>query len=181
MTVRTFKQMGQAYGSSPVQIVAKIDGVEIFNGSVPALDTPTPLPGATVADVELFSWPGEVAFSGNKIIEIIVSGGSVLLTDTLGNYVADQTIPPVGEPGFPKTPVSAGPDVYSYFYGHFALDPDTTPPESNIWVLDPLSNVTINGMPRVPAYTPTQSGQWNWLVPAGSVFNATLSIEAGYE
>ena len=66
MTTRTFKQRGQAYGSSPVTISAKIDGVEVFNGSVSTLDEPVQTTGFNPDEpygTDLFTWTNDLDFA----------------------------------------------------------------------------------------------------------------------
>jgi hypothetical protein len=155
MTVRTFKQHGQGYGLDPVHVIAKLDGVEIFNGPVDTVDEPFPmLPDPTVdITTTLFSWEDLINFVGTKSLEITVTGGKLLLTNTLANY---------GIYSFEDE----SPDSFTAFY------------QSEDSCIDPFSNVIISGQPKSADHTEL-SGQWYWTLPAGSTFSCNVSIQAG--
>jgi hypothetical protein len=170
MTIRTFKQLGQAYGSSPVQIIAKIDDVEVFNGVVSALDEPVPmLPTDTpIVSQELFSWTADVDFDGTQALEITAIGGTVLLTDSVANYGTSEIEIPAAPP-FPN-PVSIGPDAYAPFYANITED---------TWDVDYLKDVAINGIPLVKDNSPELIGQWIWTINNGKVLTGVIHVTAG--
>lgn len=170
MTTRTFKQQGQAYGTTATNLVAKIDGVEVFNGSISSLDQP--IPSMPIADYEtlpvqdLFSWTDDVDFAGTKSMEITVTGGQLLLTLTLANYVKiiDVTNPPPG--------ITSGPDVFGQYYRNDIGE--------NAVSFDPKSNVIINGVAQEFTRDANLTGQYYYVIPANGTLTATIAIQPGY-
>lgn len=159
MTIRTFKQRGQAYGSSPVTIVATIDDVEVFNGVIPTTDSPYQLTGfdpdadwATLGD-ELFSWTDDANFTGTKTLEISVSGGYLVLMNTIANY--------------PFLTADNAENQWSFVY---------TNTVDGVLHTNPWSNMTINGQLQNP--NTGVPGQTYWLLPPGSVMSCTVNITA---
>lgn len=165
MTTRTFTQLGQAYGTNPITIVAKIDGVEVFNGTISAVDSQPVF--AYPSDVQnLFSWTGDVNFSGNVEMEVSASGGKLLLTETVANYIKiiDAENPPPG--------VTSGAGVFGIFYSQIVND--TT-------ISDPRSNIVIGGESQIPSRNTGLLGQYYWLIPSESTCTSTIAIQPGYE
>ena len=159
MTIRTFKQRGQAHGSSPVTIAAKINGVEVFNGVVPTLNTAYQLTGfdqevdcLSLGD-ELFSWTDDTTFSGTKTLEISVSNGYLVLMNTTANY--------------PTLGVENAETQWSF--AHYSI-------VDNVLYTNPWSNMTIGGQAQNPNLEIT--GQTYWLIPPGSVMTCTANITA---
>lgn len=175
MTTRTFKQLGQAFGPDPVTVIAKIDGVVVFNGTVTALDEPFPVfpDSNTLFNGELFTWTEDTAFAGERNLEIAVSGGTVLLTDTMANFAPA---------GLVTDPPSVIVSNETSFYSFYVFE------ENGTNVFDPFTNIEIDGAPKSTSHTvaPGQigwhapmPGQWYWRIPSGSVFTATVNIQAG--
>ena len=183
MTTRTFNQQGQAYGSNPVQLAVKLDQVVVFNGTIPTLDIPVPDPSTVDTVSNLFSWTNDVSFAGTKSMEITVTGGTLILTQTLANYGISNTSPPAPPPGekAPTTYVSTGPDGYTYIYWKWLYDINLVPEKDNVPVVDPLVEVVINQVPQYAAPTPDTNGQWYWVIPDGGTFTAIVQVQAGVE
>jgi hypothetical protein len=162
MTIRTFKQRGQAYGSLPVTIVAKIDGVEIFNGQVPTLNAPYQLTGfdsdivSLTLGEELFSWTDDVEFSGAKTLEITVANGFLVLMNTTANY-----------PQLSVVDLAAGENIWGFVYKNQVDD---------VFYVNPLSNMVINGQAQNP--NDGVPSQTYWLLPPGSVMSCNVNITA---
>ena len=156
MTTRIFKQTGQAYGAIPASITATIDGTVVYTGSVPNLNTPVPSLPSNVITPEIFTWTNTVAFAGTQSYSIAVTGSPLLLDFTGADYCIANN-------------VSQFSNFYTYEIG-------------GVTVADPLTNVVIDGvaMQRGPDNS-TLSGQWQWLIPAGSTLTATLNVNAGVE
>ena len=159
MTIRTFKQRGQAHGSLPVTIAAKIDGVEVFNGVVSTLNTAYQLTGfdqevdcLSLGD-ELFSWTDDATFSGTKTLEISVSNGYLVLMNTIANY--------------PVLDVDNAENQWSFAYYNIVDD---------VLYTNPWSDMTIGGQAQNP--NTEISGQTYWLIPPGSVMTCTVNITA---
>lgn len=169
MTIRTFKQQGQAYGWQPVTVIAKIDGNEIFNAMIEALDQPpVALPVTGPFDSrDLFTWENSTDFQGSQEIEISVTGGTLILSDTVANYVRKPD--PVTE--WRVVLGGGGPDYYDNFY-RYQASPDQT-------IFDPYSNVTINDVSALQQRNGVLVGQWFWKLNSGDVFKATLNVLAG--
>jgi hypothetical protein len=166
MTTRTFKQLGQAYGTVPAIVVAKINNIEVFNSTISALDS-NPDFSYPSNSQDLFSWTADVNFSGTVEMEVSVTGSDLLLTETVANYatIIDDANPPPG--------VTSGATVF----GHFCFPADGD--ESKI--ADPISNVIIDGINQSAIRYEGQTGQFYWLIPAGQTFTCTLTIKSGFE
>ena len=163
MTVRTFKQLGQAYGSSPVTIVAKIDGVEIFNGTTPTLNEPYMLTGfdtTVYPGNELFSWTDDINFVGTKSMEITVGSGFLVLMNTTANY-----------PGFGGEHNRPDPENHWLFVYANQVD--------SVVYSNPFSNLTINGEVQNP--NTDIPGQTFWLIPPDSVLSCTVNVSKGFK
>jgi hypothetical protein len=162
MTSRTIKQQGQLYGSGSATVVAKIDGVVVFDGAVDSINQPFPaLPtGSPIDSVDLFSWEEDLAFAGTRTLEISVTGATLLLTDTVVNYC-----PIIGG-------TSSGPGGFGWVY---LINNDGSV------ITDPLSNVEINGNLVSVDRTAELTGQWYWKVTSGSTLTATVNILTGFE
>lgn len=156
MTTRNFTQCGQAYGSTTASVTSTIDGTVIFSGSVPTLDTPIPSLPANVVTPEIFTWTNTVAFAGTQSYSIAVTGSPLLLSFTGADHCVANNVAQFGT-----------------FYA-YEIDGVTVP--------DPLTNVGIDGVPQTRGPdNSTLTGQWQWLIPAGSTFTATLNVNAGVE
>ena len=158
--IRTFQFFGQGYGDTPVNLVASINGTELFNGTVSTVPVPGTLPlGLGLSDqVLLFSveFAGSIApgksvptTHGSFPMTVTVSGGnSVILGIVKANY----------EPTGVGT--NNGADIFGPVFNG-----------------DARSNVSINEVVQ-PAPTPEdgKTGSYAWTVPAGSTLSCTLNI-----
>jgi hypothetical protein len=156
MTIRNFKQYGQAFGATTASITATIDGTVVFSGPVSTLNTPVPsLPG-DIETSEIFTWTNTVAFAGTQSYSVAVTGSPLLLGSTAADYCVANNI-------------SHFDAFYTYEIG-------------GVTVADPFTNVAIDGVSRTRGPdNSTLAGQWQWLIPAGSTFTATLNVNAGSE
>ena len=170
MTTRTFKQFGQAYGSIPTTIVATIDGVQVFSGSVNTVDEPIPTGPVPNLNSELFTWTNTVDFAGTQSFSISVMGSPLLLSDTTANY---PFLPGINGNNVSNSAITDSVAHFTYFY---------TSNIDGIERADPFTNVTIGGVSRERETNNSElTGQWHWLIPVGSTFNATLNVAAGTE
>lgn len=163
---RTFKQTGQGYGASDVSITASIDGNVVYTGTINTTDGPLPaLPDDAVNGVDLYSWIKASNFSGTLSMSIAVSGGTLLLTDTVANQSA-------------STPLdSADPDVIRNILATTFTTPHQATVDGHVYS-EPLSNVEIDGVAMTRGADPY--GQWYWKVADGSTLTATITVDAGY-
>lgn len=154
MTTRTFKQNGIAFGTTPVNITAKIDNVVVYEGTVETLDGFFPvLPNEeyTVTNT-LFSWTTDVDFTGTQIIEVSTSG-TLLLATLTANYS------PIANTG---DVISSGADGFVDFrYNQFG----------NTYINEALQTVTHGDL----------VGMWWWELQAGDTFVENVTIEPGLE
>ena len=164
MTTRTFKQLGQAYGTNPVTVVANINGVEVFNGTISAVDS-QPVFTYQSDDRDLFSWTEDLSFAGPVEMEVSVTGGKLLLTETVANYIKiiDAENPPPG--------VTSGADIFGRFYSQ-SVDNKT--------ISDPRSNVVIGGESQTASRDTGLLGQYYWLIPAEATCTSTITIQPGF-
>jgi hypothetical protein len=191
MTTRTFQQRGQAYATGPVIVAASINGVEVFNGSVPVLNSLVP---STPEEIQplvapvLFSWSEDVNFEGTRSMHITVSGGSLLLKNTYANYGLAFD----GNPVTRYAGLTGGPELFVPFFAFNAdLPPDPCCTDVECanrptLISDPLSNVSINGVLQTSAHVnmidgTVLAGQNCWHIPDGAQFIATVNIFAGAE
>ena len=170
MTTRTFKQQGLAYGSSPVTLVAKVDGVEVFNGTVATLNEPiptVPVDGLVYSaePADLFTFTDAAAFSGTKTLEISVSGGTLIVAGLLADYSPYAA---------PSTPVD--PSKYPGA-GKFGLAFTNT--VDGITHTNAITNVTIDDVAQAAGEEVTGTRYYD--VEPGSVFKATLQISKGID
>ncbi len=158
MTTRTFKQYGQAYGGTQASIVATIDGVQIYSGNVTTIDEPMPIFPQTGTDFgeEMFSWTNTVDFAGTQTMTISVTGSTLLLTDSLANYING---------------VGNAEEFGSFNY---------TTVDGTTYAV-PLTDVTIDGVEQPEILDPALSGQQYYMIPPGSSFSCTLNVQAGQE
>lgn len=171
LTVRTFRQKGMGYFATPVSIIAKIDGVKVFEGEVPTVNEPYPiLPQIGVPfGVPVFTWDEPLTkTSGQIFLEIAVTHGTLLVADTESN--ASQAKPAAPNPDM--VPIITEYDFHRLIYWQYI---DT------IWHSDPLTNVMIDGVPQSRPTTAHPAdvdlGQWYWRVDAGQVFTATINVQ----
>jgi hypothetical protein len=165
MTLRTFKQLGKAFGTEQLSLLATLDNVEIFNGPIPTgINESAPdLSKVTwpYGD-ELFTWTEDIEYVGSKEMRIQVIGvGYLMLTTTNANYISVEVST---DPYYVTIP--GGPDVFSGFYSQKFDGYEFS---------DPYTNVVIGGTPR-SADDSASRGQWTWTVHGGSEFVATLNV-----
>jgi hypothetical protein len=160
MTTRTFKQTGQAFGSSPTIISAKINGAEVYNGPVSTLHEPRRLySNPDEVFPELFSWTTDTSFAGTQQMEIAVSNGQLVIADTLSNYTV--SIP------------SNKSDVFGPVYVN------VVPGEAgNVIYTDATTAISINGIFQEHQLTNGAIGQTYWPLESGDVFTCTVRISA---
>lgn len=91
MATRTVQIRGLGFGSSPVTILATVNGNTVFNGTVATVDQPVPvlpdyglLPGQEI----LFTFEIDTSFTGQLPMSCTVSNGTVIFGDVLANYCA---------------------------------------------------------------------------------------------
>lgn len=164
MTSRTFKQLGQAYGSIPATITVVIDGVTVFNGTVPTLNTA--MAAGVATDNVLFSWQKDITFAGVQKMEITVTNGRLRLESTVANccQIPSASAPPSHVPG--------GSNVYSFIYSSNTEHGITT---------DPITNARINGTPVTRSTGADYLGQWWYVIEDGQTFQCDLNTKAGVE
>ena len=153
MTDRTFQQYAQAYGSSECQVTCQINGNTVFSGAVTTLDQPWPsLPDPDFPEPALgWTWQDSADFQGTKEISIAVSGSNLLLGQTFAND--------------PYSNVAEFGPFYEVEIG-------------NVIYFDTFTNEAIDGTAQSGPYQEQTPGQWWWNIPAGSVFTATMHINA---
>ena len=160
MTTRTFRQLGQGYGSNPCQITATLDGVTVYTGAVTTVDQPLPvLPDTSlVISNILYTFTRDAHFAGTIPMTIAVAGSPLVLCDTLANFFL-----PVADQG----------DVWNS--PHVVMT-DAEEPNS-----DPLTDVMIDGVAQPHQFETEYKGQWWWIIPAGSTFSATINVRSSYD
>jgi hypothetical protein len=170
MTTRTFKQQGLAYSSSPVTIVAKVDGVEVFSGAVATLNEPIPTVPTpdyvyNTTPIDLFTFTENADFAGTKTLEISVSDGTLVVTGLLADYSSYEG---------PSTPVDP-----SKYPGAGKFGSAFTNKVGDIVYTNAVINVTIDDVAQ--SVSEDIVGTRFYPVEPGSVFKATLQISKGID
>jgi hypothetical protein len=157
MTIRTIQSFGYGFSDTPAIIVAKINGITVFEGAIPTAPL-TELPSGNPFDqwannlVSLYTFDSTVGTASSFPTTIEVTNGTLLLGYYKANYSPALTIPP-------------GPDNF-------------------VILLDELrENVTIDGIAQNyhPSGSTDLSGTWWWQVNTGSTIAFTVLIDAGAE
>jgi hypothetical protein len=166
MTIRTFKQVGQGYGTTPVTITALIDNQVVYDGEVNTNPSVAPLPGeySQVTDSDLFTWTDDLLFDGTRQFEIRVHNGDLLLKGRYADYAS------VVNPNPDSPPISSGPANFGMFY---------TTVENGILIYETLFDVKIDGGSMTTTPSAELNGQWYWLLTKNSVLTGTLRILPG--
>jgi hypothetical protein len=95
---RTLQFYGYAYGDSNVSLTATINGITVFSGEVPTINSPIPvLPVDFSNEVILFSIENSTLFptnySGAYPMSITVSGGYAAVLNNINcNYMPESTV-----------------------------------------------------------------------------------------
>ena len=163
MINRTLQFCGYAYGNTPVQVIAQINGQTVFSGEVATIDAPMPTPGAdVVAAPPLFSavdcdlFPPR--FFGSYPMTISVTTGSgIMIQNINSNYMT----------------VSTDPETQGNATGFVNI---------GNYVGDPRTNVKIDGVLQEKSDPPAgadNSGVWTWTVPQGSTISYDLNVSVG--
>jgi hypothetical protein len=150
--------MGLAYGSEPVNIVAKINSTTVYSGPLPTIDQPvSPVPEPIPTDMSvLFSIDNSSAlntdFAGSLPMTIEVSGGSgVIFGDILSNYCQE-----------PNTAVYANGEI------PVVEDPNSTTEQVNAIIVpkaNPPFNATEMAFLNIPGpYTQQQNEEFQALL-----------------
>lgn len=164
MTTRTIQSLGYGFGNTPVNIVAKINGVTVFEGEI-ATDPLANLPTGNPYDqwssnvVSLYTFTSTVGETASLPTSIEVVNGTLMLAGYSANYsVMPQTIPPT-------KPVSSGPDTYLILHGEA---------RENVTIDSVVQNYHSSG-------SDTESGTWWWKVGAGSTITFNTLVDAGLD
>jgi hypothetical protein len=169
MPARTFKFQGKAYSTTDtVSVTASFNGVQIHNGTVPT--TNSPAPSRNTADLEdLFQYVGTTDLSGNVAFSLAVTGGSVFFGLPIANYS-----------GFTA---EINTDTDPWTWGNVI-----TPPEDywqdvnmNTEQSDGKLNVLVDGAPQERQVVDPQEelGDWQYLVPDGSILTCEIFVDPG--
>lgn len=167
MINRTFTQLGRGYSTVPVEIIARINDITVYEGEVDTVDQPA-VASECVAK-PLFTWHRPVEQTNIMRVEIRVFFGELILHDTKANHVWCAEIDGSLHTGHPPWP---GGEQYFAAPNQFQISPSTC-------ARDPFSNVKIDGIARDKNYTDymlsrPMIGQWRWVIPDGSVWTAEM-------
>jgi len=164
MTTRTIQNLGYGFGNSPATIVAKINGVTVFEGAIstaPLAELPSDNPYDQWANnvVSLYTATSTVGASESLPTSIEVTSGTLLLAHCTANY----TSYPAPAPASGNR--SSGPSTYLIMSGEVR------------------EGVTIDGVEQNyhPAGSTTEQGTWWWKINAGSTIEFNLLVDAGLD
>jgi hypothetical protein len=164
MTTRTIQCLGYGFGDTPATIVAKINGITVFDGAIttaPLTELPSGNPFDQWANnvVSLYTFNSTVGTATSFPTTIEVTNGILLL----GNYVANYASVPAPPP---KTEnISSGPDIFVGLTG------------------ETRENVTIDSVAQNyhPPGSVDETGTWWWLVNTGSTIAFNVLVDAGQD
>lgn len=177
MGTRTFRQKAMGYGTTPVNITAKINNNVVFTGNIITDINPPPLLPDFSIDLgdPVFSWThDDINFQGSFDMEIMVNNAAsddcfVYITDTQANYILTYD---------GNMTHYFGDDVFGSFYYTTVDDPEDLPP----WIAtDPTDNVTIDGVPTLPHPTRNYPGQCYFTLRPQQVLHCTVNVLSGGE
>ena len=166
MPARIFRFKGKAYAASgTVSVTATMGGTEIYSGSVPTTNEPTP--SRNISDLDtLFEYTGSTDTTGNVSVTLTVSGGDLFFGEPQANYSGAEFTVDWTDPQNPVLTVITQPvDYYS--------DVNWNTLES-----DGKNNVTVNGASanRV-LISDSEIGDWQYLTPNGGTLSCSLFID----
>lgn len=153
MINRTIEIYGYAYSTSTANVIATVNGTQVFSGNLPLSGTELPDPSATLTPQEnvLFTFELPLAFNGIVPITIQLISGDVIFASVGANY---NTLNDSG--------------VVDQFYDVYPSGPDCR------------SNVIIDGViVDVPPHT--EPGDYWYTVLEGSSFDYDLSVTGGID
>jgi len=164
MTTRTIRSLGYGFGNTPATIVAKINGITVFEGAITTAPL-TELPSGNPYDqwsnnvVSLYTFTSTVGEIASLSTSIEVTNGTLLLAGYTANY--SSFVAPSPATGNR----SSGPDGYLMLPG------------------EARENVTIDGVEQNyhPAGSTTELGTWWWQVGTGSTIAFNTLVDAGLE
>ena len=172
MTNRTLQFCGYAYGDTPVQLNAHINGQVVFSGAVDTINSPIPPsetdisaapPLFSVVDSALF--PTE--FQGSYPMTISVATGSgIMIQQINSNYMSHFVTSDTGNIDYPGNATA----FLGCYKGGIPANSDGT--------LDPRSSVTIDDVTQSPPLPPS-TGCWTWTVQQGSTIAYNLNVSTG--
>jgi len=165
---RVFKQMGETYGTSPVRVQVWLDGKEVKNSEmIPVALILPEFPDYKPHRNEMFTWTVDADFAGVMKLEILVSGGILLLTDTLATY---GLLRDLSSGVYPPPLVPGGPDKFGLIYVEM---------RDNIIYKDPLTDIVINEISYERERTNELTGQWYWEITDKAKFSCNINIQPG--
>lgn len=176
---RLFKQLGETYGTGTVNIQVWLDGIEVRNSTMlPAQwinGVEIPNSGCTIPNfpdycrhgTEIFTWAKPIDFAGKIKLEIAVTGGTLLLTDTLGTYGRTRDFSSATPS---QTLIPSGPDIFGLVYAEVV---------GSVTYKDPFSEVYINGVLERVERTIDVTGQWYRVLPENSTFSCNINVQPG--
>lgn len=162
--------MGKAYAESgTVSVTVNFNSAEVYNSSVTTTASATPAQPTEVE--ELFTFTVDTSVSGSIPLTIAVSGGDLVFSNLLGNYVGAE---------LQDSDNDGNPDIVD---GAFVV---VTPIvdfyddlNSNTSSSDGKDNVTIDGVAQSRNATPgsdEEIGDWWYTIPDGSTLACDFQI-----
>ena len=169
MANRIFKFYGQAVTPmGTVEIAVKFNGVEIFSGPVPTVNS-TPLNRASDPTGVLFEYVGTTDLVGNIPFELHAINGTVFFGAILANYSGcdfdiDQT-----NPDAPMVVVTTSPENFWANINRKSV------------YSDGKTNVKINGVNQVRhVIDPAQIGEWWYRISNNEVLTCDIEIDPDF-
>lgn len=166
MTNRTIQFLGQGYaptGTAPITITATFAGNTVYSGTIPTLYI-SDVDRQPANQVVLFTVDVPMNFSG--IVPMSIALDNPVGVDAYFDQIFSNYMPTTSNATGNITVVSSGPDGFLNISGA---------------ILDPRSNVVINGVAETRGETP--EGTWGWEVEFtaehSGTFDCDLTFVAG--
>lgn len=178
MSVRTHRLIGMGYANSPVTVIAKINGTEVFSGEIVTdVSPPPPLPNHSLdPGVMILTWTAPIDFQGAFDFELTMTNppefnGFMWIFGHTANYIA------VSDPNDPTRYISGGPDLFGIVYGE--LHHDEQP--GGYWCSQSIQNIAVDGIPTGAHSTRDWPGQPGIRLYAGQTATAQIHTTAGLQ
>jgi hypothetical protein len=166
MADRIFKFYGQAFAlTGTVAITVKFNGVEIFSGPVPTVNS-LPSTQPTNTNGVLFEYVGTTDLVGNIPFELHVTNGTVFFGAIRANYSGSNFEVDQTNPDAPEIVVTTAPENYWADINQKSIESDGK------------TNVKINGVSKLRHVIDLkQIGDWWYQIPDGAVLTCDIEVD----
>jgi len=167
MPARTFKFQGKAFSTNGnVTVTATFGGAEIYTGTVPTTNSPTPSRNTELLE-DLFQYVGTTDISGNIAFSLSVTGGDVYFGLPMANYS-----------GFLADGINTDTDPATW--GPIIIPPEDFWEDVNINTVesDGKTNVLVDGaIKQRQVMGDEELGDWQYRISDGSTLTCEIFVD----